>query len=79
MRRVETGNMSELDLLKLMQSYGEEAEIADFSPQELQELLSRMNADASRQDKPLTKEECKKKYFEFYDDVKDSSLKKQDW
>lgn len=79
MRRVETGNMSELDLLKLMQSYGEEAEIADFSPQELQELLSRMNADASRQDKPLTKEEFKKKYFEFYDDVKDSSLKKQDW
>ena len=26
-----------------------------------------------------TKEEFKKKYFEYYDDVKDKSLKRQDW
>ncbi|MGN1053414.1 MAG: hypothetical protein ACI4SH_08525 [Candidatus Scatosoma sp.] len=71
--------MSKLDLLKLLQSYGEEAEIADFSPDELQEMLSRMNADGELLNKPLSKEEFKKKYFEFYDDVKDSSLKKQDW
>ena len=71
--------MSKLDLLKLLQSYGEEAEIADFTPQELQELLSRMSADGEEAATPLTKEEFKKKYFEFYDDVKDSSLKKQDW
>lgn len=71
--------MSELDLLKLLQSYGEEAEISDFTPHELQEMLDRMYADVTLQNKPLTKEEFKKKYFEFYDDVKDSSLKKQDW
>lgn len=71
--------MSELDLLKLLQSYGEEAEISDFTPQELQEMLERMRADDTLQDKPLTKEEFKKKYFDFYDDIKDASLKKQDW
>ena len=31
--------MSELDLLKLMQLYGDETELADFSPEELKELL----------------------------------------
>ena len=71
--------MSELDLLKLLLSCGEETELSDFSPRELQERLRQMNADDSSNDKPLTKEEFKKKYFEFYDDVKDSSLKKQDW
>ena len=71
--------MSELDLLKLLLSCGEETELSDFSPRELQERLRQMNADDSSNGKPLTKEEFKKKYFEFYDDVKDSSLKKQDW
>ena len=68
--------MSELDLLKLLQTYGEETDIADFSPDELQELLDRMQSDG---DLPLTKEAFKKKYFAYYDDVKDKSLKKQDW
>lgn len=74
--------MSKLDLLKLMQKYEGEIEIADFTPQELQELLERLNDDGELSDadgKPLTKEEFKRKYFDFYDDVKDSSLKKQDW
>lgn len=71
--------MSELDLLKLLLSCGEETELSDFSPQELQERLRQMNADGTQPEQPLTKEEFKKKYFEFYDDVKDSSLKKQDW
>ena len=31
--------MSELDLLKLLQSYGEETELGDFTPDELQALL----------------------------------------
>lgn len=68
--------MSELDLLKLLQTYGEETDIADFSPDELQELLDRMQSDG---DLPLTKEAFKEKYFAYYDDVKDKSLKKQDW
>lgn len=69
--------MSELDLLKLLQTYGEETEIADFTPEELQELLSRMQADGS--DVALTPQAFKEKYFAYYDDVKDKSLKKQDW
>ncbi len=69
--------MSELDLLKLMQLYGDETEIADFSPEELKELLDRLQADG--EEIPLTKEGFKEKYFAYYDDVKDKSLKKQDW
>lgn len=69
--------MSELDILRLMQLYGEETEIADFSPDELKELLDRLQEDG--EPLPLTKEAFKRKYFEFYDDVKDKSLKKQDW
>lgn len=69
--------MSELDLLKLLQTYGEETELADFTPDELQELLERMQA--SGEELPLTKEAFKEKYFAYYDDVKDKSLKKQDW
>jgi len=69
--------MSELDLLKLLQTYGEETELGDFSPEELQELLEEMrnNGEAA----PLTPEEFKARYFAYYDDVKDKSLKKQDW
>ncbi len=69
--------MSELDILKLLQTYGEETELADFTPDELQELLERMNADDAPMS--LTKEQFKEKYFAYYDDVKDKSLKKQDW
>ncbi len=69
--------MSQLELLKLLQLCGEETELADFSPEELQELLERMqNGDEPL---PMTKEAFKEKYFAYYDDVKDKSLKKQDW
>ena len=69
--------MSELDLLKLFQSLGEETELADFSPEELQEMLDRMAA--GDEELPMTKEAFKERYFAYYDDVKDKSLKKQDW
>ncbi|MBQ4053993.1 MAG: hypothetical protein IJY21_03185 [Clostridia bacterium] len=69
--------MSELDLLKLLQQYGEETDLADFTPDELQDLLERMRADGA--DMPLTPAAFKEKYFAYYDDVKDKSLKKQDW
>ena len=69
--------MSELDILKLLQSYGEETELGDFTPDELQELLERMQADGEPM--PLTPAAFKEKYFAYYDDVKDKSLKKQDW
>ena len=69
--------MSELDVLKFLETFAEEAELADFSPEELQELIERMHADGAP--RPMTKEEFKASYFAFYDDVKDKSLKKQDW
>ncbi len=69
--------MSQLDILKLMQLYGEETEIGDFSPDELQELIERMRANG--EELPLTPASFKEKYFAYYDDVKDKSLKKQDW
>ena len=69
--------MSELDLLKLFQTYGEETEIGDFTPEELQDLIDRMQADGEPM--PLTPAAFKEKYFAYYDDVKDKSLKKQDW
>ena len=68
--------MSELDILKLLQNYGEETELGDFTPEELQELLEEMRSNG---DTPLTPEAFKEKYFAFYDDVKDKTLKKQDW
>lgn len=69
--------MSELDLLKLLQTYGEETELGDFTPEELQDLLERMQNDGDQT--PLTPQAFKEKYFAYYDDVKDKSLKKQDW
>ena len=69
--------MSELDLLKLLQTYGEETELADFTPEELQEMLDRLRADGA--ELSLTPASFKEKYFAYYDDVKDKSLKKQDW
>ncbi|MBQ8885336.1 MAG: hypothetical protein IJY62_03085 [Clostridia bacterium] len=69
--------MSELDLLRFLESFDGEVELGDFTPSELQELIERMkNGD---EPVPMTKEEFKRRYFEFYDDVKDKSLKKQDW
>ena len=69
--------MSQLDLLKLLQAYGEETDLADFTPEELQEMLDRLEQDGD--DLPMTKEQFKEKYFEFYDDVKDKTRRKQDW
>ncbi len=68
--------MSELDILKLLQRYGEETELADFSVDELEELLAQMQ---DGENLPMTKEEFKRRYFAYYDDVKDKSLDKQDW
>ena len=69
--------MSQLDILKLMQQLGEETDIADFTPDELQALLDEMRSNG--EELPLTAEAFKERYFAYYDDVKDKSLKKQDW
>ena len=60
--------MSEADLYKLFSSYDGEADLSDFTPAELEKLL--------REGK---QQNFKEKYFDYYDDVKSPSLKKQDW
>ena len=69
--------MSELDILKLLQAFGEETELGDFTPEELKEMLDRMLADG--EEIPLTPADFMERYFGYYDDVKDKSLKKPDW
>lgn len=60
---------SKLELLKFFSSFDGEADMSDFTPAELEARLS-PSADP---------EAMKRKYFDFYDDVKSPSLKKQDW
>lgn len=67
--------MSQLDLMKLFSQYDGEISEADFTPEELQEYLDYCAGDNA----PLSPAEWKARYFEFYDDIKDKSLKKQDW
>ena len=69
--------MSKLDLLKLLEFYGEETDLADFSPEELQDFLDQM--ERGDEPMPTTIADFKRKYFEYHDDVKDKSLKGQDW
>ena len=66
--------MSEADLYKLFSSYDGEADFSDFTPAELEELLRTQKKEGA-----LSKESFKEKYFAYYDDIKSSSLKKQDW
>ena len=68
--------MSKLDLLNFFQTYGEDVDLADFTPEQLQEYIDEM---AQKGDLPMTPEAFKEMYFAYYDDVKDPTLKKQDW
>ncbi len=67
--------MSKLDLMKLFSAYEGEISEGDFTPEELEAYLSY----ARGEEQPLSFEDWKRDYFAFYDDVKDKSLKKQDW
>lgn len=67
--------MSQADLMKLFSAYDGEICEGDFTPEELQEYL----AYAQKEEAPLSPAQWKERYFEFYDDVKDKTLKKQDW
>lgn len=62
--------MTERDLMRLFEEYDGEISMSDFSPQEWEEMLGYKLEEV---------DELKKKYFDFYDDVKSSSLRKQDW
>ncbi|MBQ9791115.1 MAG: hypothetical protein IJW28_00855 [Clostridia bacterium] len=62
--------MNERELMKLSEKYDEDIKPYDFTVEELNEMMdAKLNATELR----------KKKYFEYYDDVKDKTLKKQDW
>ena len=62
--------MTERDLMRLFEEYDGEISMSDFTPSELEEMLGYKLEELA---------EVKKKYFDFYDDVKSSSLRKQDW
>ena len=62
--------MSEYKLYKLSKHMEEGINPSDYTPEELEKLLNN-----GKEKQKSTKE----KYFEFYDDVKDRSLPKQDW
>ena len=68
--------VSKWDMMKFMNQYEDDIDFADFSPDEWQEKMEEFTSQTGR---PLTASEFKEKYFEFYDDVKDKSRKKQDW
>lgn len=68
-------DMSEYDMMKLFSQFDGEVSESDFTPEELQEYLDYRDGA----EKPLSIAEWKRAYFEKYDDVKDKSLKIQDW
>ena len=56
-------------MMKLAETM-EEFSMSDFTVQELEEMSKNKSSSYAK---------YKEKYFEYYDDVKDRSLKKQDW
>lgn len=61
-----------LDLMKLAQALDGEFCLSDFTPEELDEMLGLLDDD-------MTTEEIRRKYFEYYDDIKDRTLDKHKW
>ena len=61
--------MNEREMMKLAESM-EEFSMSDFTVEELEEMSKNKYDGYSK---------YKEKYFQYYDDVKDRSLKKQDW
>lgn len=60
------------DLMKLSAAFDGEFCLSDFTPDELDELLGLLDDND-------TVEDVRRKYFEFYDDVKDRTLEKHKW
>lgn len=62
--------MIEKDLMRLSEFFDEKVDLSEFTVEEIEQMLNDFKTD---------KEKFKTKYFEFYDDVKSPSLRKQDW
>lgn len=60
------------DVMKLASAFDGEFDFSDFTPDELEELLGGLEEGD-------TVEDVRRKYFEFYDDVKDRTLAKHKW
>ena len=62
--------MNDYELMKLSEKDEEAVYLYDYLPEQIAEI-KKMKEQALKN--------FKEAYFDFYDDVKDSSLKKQDW
>lgn len=62
--------MNDYELLKLSEKFDEGINLYDFTPEELQQIIDSKQKSANN---------FKQKYFEFYDDVKSESKKREDW
>ena len=60
--------MNEREMMKLAETL-DEFSMSDYTVDDLEKMKSRDNAYAK----------YKEKYFDYYDDVKDKTLKRQDW
>jgi len=60
------------DIMKLAQALDGDFCLSDFTPEEIDEMLGLL-------DDNMSSEEVREKYFEYYDDVKDRTLKKHKW
>ncbi len=66
-------NSSKWDIMKLALTFEGEFCLADYSPEEIEEMLG---LDSRR---VYSVEEIRARYFEYYDDVKDRTLEKHKW
>ncbi len=58
--------------MRLAEAFDGEFCLADFTPEELDYMLGFMDESDSVED-------IRRKYFEFYDDIKDRTLEKHKW
>lgn len=66
---MEKREMTNAELLRYIQSFDEDFSFSDYTTEELFELLESYKM----------RDDFKEKYFEFYDDVKCETRKRQDW
>lgn len=62
--------MTEYELYKLSEELDEDLNLFDFTPSEVEEMIK---------EKQSATKNFKDKYFEFYDDIKSMTKKRQDW
>lgn len=64
--------MTEREFMRIFESFEGEISMSDFTPEELEEAAFLYETDM---------EKFKRRYFDFYDDIKSHTLrgKKQDW